>query len=587
MSSQAHTQSVSQPTYEVTVEKNVPVPMRDGTRLKADVYRPKAAGKFPVLLERSPYNKENSSEIQAGSPAFFASRGYVVVIQDVRGRYASEGEFYPFRDDGWGPNRDGYDTVEWAAEQAWSNGKVGTFGGSYSGATQYRLAPTRPPHLRAMFVRQSSSDYHEEWVYRGGALELAFALHWALNHITLKNLPQLVSAEKLPILKGVLEKGLEEIDSWYRHLPLNPFPLIEGLSDWYNEWLAHPDDGPYWWQWNIALKHHEIDVPIYHLGAWFDIFQRGTIENFLGIKNRGRTPQTRQSQKLIMGPWIHGPTNMGVSKVGEVDFGPKAAVEINPLRLRWFDYWLKGIDTGIMSEPPVKFFVMGKNDWREAHDWPPEGVHYTRYYFHHGQSGSIASLNDGILSPDVPVGAEAPDSYLYDPANPVPTRGGGTLYIPGGPYDQQDVDILGLTYTTEPLSKAVEIAGPVTATLYALSSARDTDWVVRLSDVHPDGTSILVADGILRARYRESRARPSLLTPGQIYAFTVDLWSTSYLFQAGHRIRVAVTSSNFPRWDRNLNTGGAFGQEARGEVALNTIFHDRKYPSHILLPVLS
>ncbi|RMF84190.1 MAG: CocE/NonD family hydrolase [Nitrospinota bacterium] len=581
-----HTTPLSAPEYEITVEKDVTIPMRDGTRLKADIYRPQSSGKFPVLLERTPYSKENSSEVQVGAPEYFARRGYVVVIQDVRGRYASEGEFYPFRDDGWGPNRDGYDTVEWAASQPWSSGAVGTIGGSYSGATQYRLAPTRPPHLRAMFVRESSSDYHEEWVYRGGALELGFVLHWALNHITLKNLPRLVGEEDLPAWRGRLERGLLEIESWYQHLPLSPFPLIEGLSDWYHDWLAHPDDGPYWWQWNIALKHQEIDVPIYHLGGWFDIFQRGTIVNFQGIRQRGRTLQTRQAQKLIMGPWIHGPANVSVSQVGEVDFGPEAAIDFNGLRLRWFDYWLKGRDTGIMEEPPVRYFVMGKNRWQEAEDWPPPGIRYLPYYFRQEPSGSIDSLNDGSLSLTPPAGAERPDSYLYDPARPIPNRGGATLYIPGGPYDQRAIDELCVTYTTAPLAEDIEIAGPVTATLYALSTARDTDWVVRLSDVFPDGRSLLVTDGILRARYRESRARPALLTPGQVYRFVIDLWHTSYRFPAGHRIRVAVTSSNFPRWDRNLNTGGPFGREVQGEVALQTIFHDMKYPSHLLLPVL-
>ncbi len=573
----------SEPTYDVTVQRDVPARMRDGTTLRADVYLPTGRGPWPTLLERTPYNKTSSSEIAVGAPEFFASRGYAVVIQDTRGRFASDGEFYPFHDDGWRTNRDGYDTVEWIAAQPWSNGKVGTIGGSYSGATQYQLTPTRPPHLVAQFVRESSSDYHAEWVYRGGALELEFVLPWALN-VTLNNLDHLVPADQVEARRAVLAGVRDDIESWFRDRPLAPCRFLAGLSDWYNEWLAHPDDGPFWWQWNVGLKYHEVETPVYHLGGWFDGFLRGTLLNYKGFRESARTERARKAQKLIVGPWIHGPTNIDKRVVGEIDYGPEAAVQINPLRLRWFDYWLKGIATGIMDEPAVRFFTMGSNTWQEASDWPPPDARPLVLYLSGRTSGSARSLNDGSLSFVAP-GVENPDSYLYDPDDPVPTLGGGYLGSRSGGYDQRPIEPRLLTYTTEPLERDLEVSGPVTASLWAMSTARDTDWVVRLSDVAPDGTSRIVADGILRARYRASFAKPQLLTPNQVERFEVDCWSTSNLFRAGHRIRVAVTSSCFPRWDANPNTGDPFGSSPAGVIALNTIFHDHVRPSHVTLSI--
>ena len=579
------TSAVSAVQYETVHEKNLEVPMRDGTVLRANVTRPAVEGRFPVLLERSPYNKEGGSENAVGSPEFYAARGYSVVIQDVRGRFASDGDFYPFRDDGDGSNRDGYDTVEWAAAQPWSDGNVGTIGGSYSGATQYRNALSRPPHLRAMFIRESSADYYQEWVYRGGAFELGFNMGWA-RAVTYSNLPHLAEGAEHDRRNGILERAAEEQDDWYGRLPLYPNPLVEGLSDWYNDWLAHPNDGPYWWQFNVQNGHDQIETPMYHLGGWFDVFLAGTLKHYVGLKRHARTQKARDSQKLIVGPWIHGPANIDNRFAGEFDFGPGAAVKLNELRLPWFDYHLKGIDTGVMNDPPVRIFVMGSNEWRSESDWPLPDTHYTPYYLRSGSSGSVGSLNDASLSAEPPAGAESPDSYVYDPSNPVPSKGGNTLTIPNGVYDQREVEQLSLTYTTPPLEKALEVTGPVSAVLYAMSSARDTDWVVRITDVHPDGYSRSVCDGILRARYRNSFERPRRLRQGQVYKFDIDLWATSNTFLPGHRIRVSVSSSCFPRFDRNLNTGGPIHKEAVGEVAINTVFHDEMRASHVVLPVI-
>jgi len=578
--------TLSQPQYETIHEKNHEIIMRDGTILRGNLTRPDVEGQFPVIIERTPYNKEGGSENSIGSPEFFAQRGYAVIVQDVRGRFASEGEFYPFRDDGAGVNRDGYDTVEWAAAQPWSDGKVGMIGGSYSGATQYRNALSRPPHLRALFVRESSSDYLREWVYRDGAFELGFSLAWA-HHVTHTNLEHLAEGEEYERHKGILDKVKDEMDDWYARLPLYPCPFLEGLSDWHNIWLDHPEDGPYWWQFNIEKGHDQIETPIYHLGGWFDIFQAGTLKHYTGLKKRGRTAEARKSQKLILGPWVHGPSNIDKQVAGEFDFGDDAAVNFNELRLPWFDYWLKGVDTGIMEDAPVRIFVMGRNVWRDEQDWPLPDTCYTNYYLRAGQSGSINSLNDGNLSTVAPMGSENPDSFRYDPDDPVPTRGGNTLSIPGGVYDQREVDERCLTFTSAPLDEELEVTGPVKAVLYGMSSALDTDWVVRLEDIHPDGYSRNVCDGILRARYRDSFQHPELLDPGKIYRFEVDLWATSNAFLPGHRIRVVVTSSCFPRFDRNLNTGGPLNKEAAGQVAINTVMHDEFRASHMVLPVIA
>ena len=578
--------AASSPNFETTDEKDVEVPMRDGTVLRANITRPDVPGPFPALVERTPYNKEAGSENAVNSPEFFARRGYVVVIQDVRGRFASGGDFYPFRDDGAGVLRDGYDTIEWAAAQPWCDGKVGMIGGSYSGATQYRAALSRPPHLQAQFVRESSADYYREWVYRGGAHEHGFSLHWA-RLVTDQNLAQLVSGEELVKQQALLDHVKADIDDWYERLPLYPCRFLTGLSDWHNDFLAHPEDGPYWWELAVDRCHDQIETPIYHLGGWFDIFLAGTLKNYTGLRRRARTEAARRAQKLIIGPWVHGPAAVNASKAGDVDFGPEAARDLNELRLPWFDHWLKEADNGILDEPPVRLFVMGRNEWRDEADWPLPDTRYANYYLHDSSSGSgVASLNDGGLSIEPPEGSEQPDSYTYDPDHPVPSIGGNTLGIPNGACDHRPVDERCLTYTSAPLTAELEVTGPVTAVLYAMSSALDTDWVVRLEDVHPNGYSRNLCDGILRARYRNSFQHPEPLEPGKVYRFEIDLWATSNAFLPGHRIRAAITSSCFPRFDRNLNTGGRIHREAAGQVAINTVLHDELRPSHIVLPLI-
>jgi putative CocE/NonD family hydrolase len=577
MNSQAT--QLSQPVHEIQVERDVPIPMRDGTLLRADVYRPRTEGKYPVLVERVAYELAGRCRAKG---EYYAQRGYVVVGQSVRGLYASDGLFYPYVDDAWGANRDGYDTIEWAGTQPWSNGNVGMLDGSNSGLTQYLLAPTRPPHLKALFVREAASDVYRDQVFRGGADWLGFRTKWIMETL-LAYLQHETAPPDMEAARGRLERAVAEIESWHHHLPLKSCPPLEGIADWYFQWLAHPEDGPYWWPMSLPLNFHEVDVPIVHLGGWFDVYTDSTLRCFQGIRAQGRSAACRENQRLMIGPWIHGPDNTSERRVGELDFGPEAALDLNAYRLRWYDHWLKGAANGVMDGPPVQVFLMGKNRWLDLERWPPAGTRSRPAYLREGGGQSETSLNNGQLSFQPPAGAERPDSFVYDPSDPVPSL---FTDLDFSPRDHRAVEGRMLTYTSDVLEEDLAVVGPLKAVLFALSSAPDTDWVVRLCDVWPDGRSMFVSDGILRARYRCSFERPQLLTPGRIYRFEVEVGSTAQVFQAGHRLRVEVTSSDFPRFDRNLNTGGRFGEEVRGQVAVNTLFHDTLRPSHLLLPVM-
>jgi len=571
---------MSEPIYEFVIEHNVEIPMRDGTILRAEVYRPQAEGRYPALVERVAYPLESRCK---GNGEFFASRGYVMVGQNVRGALASDGDFRLLRDDAWGANRDGYDTIEWVAAQPWCSGKVGMLDGTFSGFTQYMILPTRPPHLTAIFVREGGSDACRDWSYRGGAHRLSLHRGWAM-----KNTARFLGHESAPpgaeAARQRLEAALEEMESWYRHLPLKSCPPLEGLAGWYFDDLDHPADGPYWWPVNLSHLFNEVDTPTVHLGGWFDVFLGGTLRSFQGIQKHGRTAACRRSQRLIVGPWIHGPGNVGRRETGELDFGADAWFDLHGYRLRWYDHWLKGIENGIMGESPVRVFLMGANRWLEMETWPPPDANYRQMYFREGGGRTGASLNGGGLSFQPPEAAERPDSFLYDPDDPIPSL---IAYPELGPRDHRPLESRMLTYTSEMLQEDLVVVGPIKAVLHGLSSAPDTDWVVRLCDVWPDERSMSVCDGILRARYRNSLERAELMTPGQVYRFEVDMLATAQVFKAGHRVRVEVTSSDFPRYDRNLNTGGPFGEEVRGQAAVNTIFHDGMRTSYILLPVLS
>jgi putative CocE/NonD family hydrolase len=587
----------NQPQFKVKTLRNVRVPMRDGVELAADFYCPDAPGRFPTLVERTPYNREESVLHRTKTPDYFASRGYLLVIQDVRGRYGSDGVWYPFVADGWGVQRDGLDTIEWLARHPLSNGKVGTVGGSFAGMTQMLVAPTRPRHLVASFVRESASDLAEQWVYRGGAFELGFNLEWNLRHA----LPTLAKQV------GVVKAALERKPALYVEDPLLKHAAIADPHAWLRDCLSHPDDDGFYEPFDIDSQHAEIDTPMMHFGGWFDIFLGGTLANFNGLRKHARTAKARRAQRLVIGPWMHGPTLNDPAFdrfVGEMDFGPDALLDLNREMLQWFDYWLRSEPNGVMDSPPVRYFLMGANRWCTAESWPPSESKPLRLYFTRGTGRTERSLNNGRLTREKPTGSQAADSFVYDPRDPVPSIGGNTLHSPplpagrsgplvadfmaaAGPRDQSSTEGRCLTYTTEPLAEDLQVVGPVRVILHASSSAPDTDFVARLCDVFPDGRSIQVADGILRARYRQSRSRPRPLEPGRVYELNIDLWSTAWLFPTGHRLRVSITSSCFPRFDRNPNTGRTMAESATMRSATNRVFHDSKHPSHIVLSVMN
>ena len=579
----------SQPQYRVAVHKDVPFQTRDGVTLRADVYRPDAEGRFPVLLTRLPYDKNSR---QRDAIDYFVERGYVMVGQDTRGRFASDGdEYYPLI---W-EAQDGYDAVEWAAGLPWSDGNVGTIGQSYLGATQYLLLPTRPPHLKTAFPVSASADFHQSWVYHtGGAFEFGWQIPYAIlmarDSIARLGLTEsLLPALEQEITDPVIPFAQPLTEAAYRRLPLTWWEdLLKPVARYLGDYLRHPDDGPYWWAINLERQLYNIDIPVYHVTSWYDIFLRGGLAAFCGLQEQAMGETARANQKLLVGPWAHlfpysSPTSRGT---GDIDFGDNARIELNETQLRWFDRWLKGIDAGITDEPPVKIFVMGENVWRDENEWPLARTRYTPYYFH-SQGGANSASGNGTLSSAAP-GEETPDSFVYDPNDPVPTRGGNTLIIPIGVQDQREVEARQdvLVYTGEPLAEPMEVTGPIVVQLFAASSAPDTDFTAKLVDVRPDGYARNLADGIVRGRYRASRTYPALLQPGVVTEFTIDLWATSHVFLPGHRMRVDISSSNFPRFDRNLNTGEDQATGSRFQPASQTIFHDSRYPSHILLPVI-
>ena len=565
-------------------QTDVPTPMRDGVVLRANVFTPDQPGPFPVLMIRLPYNKDNPMVNSYGRPDVWAAHCYIVVSQDVRGQYKSDGVWYPFRSEA----NDGYDTIEWAAKLPKSNGKVGMYGRSYPGATQWLPATLRPPHLVTIIPAMTSSDYHDNWTYDGGALLQAFAQDWPPESIATsanRRFPDgaTLAAQFAADRREYLTKG----DLF---LPLKDWPTLHPddprIAGYAFDWLRHPDNDAYWQQWSIRARWNQITVPALNFDGWYDIFVNGAVDNFTGMRKHGGSQVARDGQRLVIGPWVH---ISWVRKVGEIDFGPEAVNPMPDLMLRWYDYWLKGIQNGVDKEPRVKVFVMGANTWRHANDWPIEGTEFRQYYLH-SQGAANTAAGDGRLDTKKPDAAGAQDKYTYDPKDPVPSVGGRFMSVlPGGPYDQRSVlkrpDVL--VYTTAPLEKDVEVTGPISVSLYAASSAPDTDFTAKLDDVYPDGTSMLLNIGIQRARYRESETHPTLIKPGQIYKYTIQVWPTSNLFKAGHQIRLEVSSSNFPMWDRNPNTGHAFAQDAEVRAANQTIFHDRDHPSAITLPIVS
>jgi len=567
--------------YPVKVERDVPANMRDGVTLRADIYRPDADGKFPVLLKRTPYNKSGSGH-ENDFAREAASRGYIVIMQDVRGRYTSEGDWYPFIHEA----EDGYDTVEWAAALPYSDGRVGMFGGSYVGATQMLAATAHPPHLAGICPVVTASNYHDGWTYQGGAFEQWFDESWGsgLAQDTLNRY----------VRKATNARIGEDV------LPLATYPLFNlpapgvatastpTLAPYFLDWLAHPAYDDYWKRLTIEDHYPDIRVPALHIAAWYDIFLGGSLRNYTGLKARAATEEARKGQRLLVTIGGHAG---GGRKIGDLDFGPEAAnYEEGEATLRWYDFLFKGTQNEFATGKPVTIFVMGANQWREEDDWPLARAKTTRYFLH-SQGAANSSRGNGALSTSSPA-SEPADKFTYDPGKPVPTTGGplccDAVHLAPGPKDQRAVEERDdvLIYSTPPLEHDLEVTGPVRLEFFASSSAVDTDFTAKLVDVYPDGSAINIAEGILRAKYRDSQETSTLLTPGKVYSLAIDLWATSNVFRAGHRIRLEVSSSNFPRFDRNLNTGESAATSAKWASATNTILHDAAHPSALLLPVV-
>ncbi len=565
--------------YPIKVERGVAVAMRDNAILRADVYRPDVGGQFPVLLERTPYNKDTIAEFGATA----AARGYVVIVQDVRGRYTSEGDWYPFKYE----SQDGYDTVEWAAALPYSNGKVGMFGGSYVGATQLLAAIAHPPHLAGLCTHVTASNYHDGWTYQGGAFEQWFNESWTsglaqdtLNRAVKKATNAIEGVQTLPLTGYSLFNAPA--------LP-NAADLTKVLAPYFLDWLAHPSYDDYWKHWSVEEHYPDINVPVLTIAAWYDIFQGGSLRNYMGLKAHAGSETARRGQRLLV--VIGGHAGQG-RNIGEMDFGP-AAVEFseNGTVLRWYDYLLKGIANEFAKEKPVKIFVMGSNVWREEDDWPLARARNTKYYLHSlGKANSVRG--DGALSTVIPT-SETFDHYLYDPVDPVKTIGGPLCcdrdHLPAGPRDQRPVEVRDdvLVYSTPPMEQDIEVTGPISLELYAKSSSVDTDFTAKLIDVWPDGFAQNLTEGIVRARYRNSQERAEFMNPGEIYRFMIDLWSTSDLLRKGHRLRLEISSSNFPRFDRNLNTNAEDRLRVAMIKATNSILHDKQHPSALTLPIVS
>lgn len=574
--------------FSVSVESGVRVPMRDGINLIADLYLPTTPGCYPVILQRTAYGRITN----AGFAIRAAGEGYAVLLLDIRGRYDSEGEFHAFPNE----QRDGYDTCEWICAQPWSNGRIGMIGASYVGLTQWQAALSGAPGLQAIIPNVTAADYHEGWCYQGGAFELNFIKSWILTYLATDTARR--RAQTDPAWQTRLETlwdRCDAMDADFDIMPLAGDPLFKEVAPYWDEWLSNPDHGPLWDAIRVDGNYDQLDLAVMHTGAWYDVFLGGTLGTYNGMRNGAKTGAARANQRLLIGPWDHM-TVGNATPVGAYDPGMRswhANIDFDGIHLRFFDRHLRDIDNGLDTEPPVRIFVMGENRWRLENEWPLARTEFTRFYLH--SNGYANTLHgDGQLSRDEPGASERPDHFVYDPLNPVPTAGGqlccNEVWSNGGVQDQRTVeqrpDVL--IYSTPPLEQDTEVTGPIKVTLFAATSAVDTDWTAKLVDVCPCGCVSNLTDGIIRARYRTSKAKQELLTPGEVYEYEIDLWATSNVFKRGHQIRVEISSSNFPRFDRNPNTGGVIATTTREEcqTAFQTILHDMDHPSHITLPII-
>ena len=597
-------QKSSEPTHEVQLKKSVTVPMRDGVRLSTDLYFPKGKDKnLPVILIRTPYNKNTFRDRNQQPQAYkFASHGFIVAIQDSRGKFESEGIYSPPCGQ---EAEDGFDAVDWCAKQPWSNGKVGTFGCSYPAEVQAAQAPLRHPNLKCMvpqcgpMIGAANGRYRYWSGFKGGVLDLAASISWyfrAASKYSFKP-PAGLCDEEVRKIRHFFDPGptnFPDVDfeklNW--HLPIVDIMKEAGSppNDW--EKLITTDFGDSWW--HDVMSYYDgtekINVPALHMSCWYDPSVDETIYELNYFRENSVSETSANNQFLIVSGTIHCGFERATehTKVGERYVGD-ARLDYQSIYIKWFEYWLKGIDNGITDMPKVRYYTMGRNEWQTADEWPVPEIHYTKYFLHSG--GRANSRNgDGHLSPEMPDN-EPSDTFIYDPDQPVPSIGGqrGTSYgTPAGAIPQAPVELRNdvLVYTSPVLKEDTEVTGPIAVILYVSSSARDTDFTSKLVDVYPDGTAYNIQQGIIRARYRDGFTKKVWMEKGGVYKVQIDLDATSNVFKKGHRIRVQVSSSDFPLFERNLNTGGNNYDETEWVVAKNTIHHSKEYPSHIVLPII-
>lgn len=592
----------------IQVQFNLPVPMRDGVKLRADVYTPDGRGPFPVLLMRTPYNKSEPGTIEGGIAG--AEHGFIMVQEDVRGRFASPGKWYPFKYE----IQDGYDSVEWAAHLPKSNGKVGMFGGSYVGATQWLAAVSDPPNLAGIAPEDTPGDYYRDWAYQSGALQQWFVQSWAsqvsgqelsrytnLSFSAVGFQPSTRNPQTGLLMKPGQTSWTNPLDT-VNVLPLKNYSVLEAppvsgeagsaaLVPWYLDWLEHPTGGAYWQQWAIDKDYSRIKVPVFITGGWYDLFLGGTLRNYHGVKADGGTAAARNGVRMLLTPGGHSSKG---TLVGAHNFGPAANVGTNAV-WDWYDEILrnKPEKTAISSWKAVRYFQMGTDTWQMSDTWPPAAAKTVKYYLHSAGKANTATGN-GTLDTEVadPADTAASDRFVYNPADPVPTLGGAMCCdgadVPNGVQvqnpDEKRPDVL--VFSTPVLQHDLNVTGPVTMTLYVSSSAPDTDFTAVLTDVAPDGTSTIIADGIRRMRFRDGYTKPVFMQPGKIYKVKINLWATSNVFLQGQRLRVDVSSSNFPRWDRNLNTRQSPESGTQFVSATNVVYHNASDPSSLNLSVM-
>ena len=566
-----HMPHVSLPTstpnsYEdVSVENNLAVPMRDGVKLYANVYRPDVSGSFPVVLTRLPYGKDEPYCFMPVHGRYWAKKGYACVVQDVRGKYASEGTFEPFVNEA----NDGYDTIDWIARQPWCDGNIGMTGESYFGYTQLAAATMNHPNLKCIAPGVAAL----------GVIYGVCSYNFDHNALSLQTMASWVA-------DMTVDKTLNPMPLDYWHLPLITMDENAGnRSEYFKDLFRHSPDDAYWERSNVQEKFNQIKIPAYHWGGWYDVILPGTMRGWQGIKEISDSLEARNNQWLVVAPVDHELSPITTHRIGRIDIGAEAW-SYDRIQ-HFFDYWLKGIDNGFGKTPRVEIFTIGDNKWRHEDEWPLARTKYTRYYLH-SKGSANTSMGDGSLGITEP-GDEAVDHYVYDPNMPVTIALEQSYWylaetLKNRIYIERREDVL--VYSTSKLEKDMEVTGPIAVTLFAASSARDTDFTATLVDVFPDGYVHMIQEGIVRARYRNSGSEASLLEPGKVYEYKIDLCATSYVVKKGHRIRVEISSSNFNRWDRNPNTGNEYGLDTETVKANQTVYHDEKHPSHITLPVI-